>query len=194
MAKALLVIDVQVDFCEGGALGCDGGSAVARGISEYLKGAKSSYDYVIASRDWHTPNDANGGHFPPSDQAPDYVTNWPLHCIAGEPGAEYHPNLDVSLIDIHIKKGQGSHGYSIFDGTTEDGERFESLISRLGIDSVDVVGIATDYCVRASSIDANAKGLSVRVITSLTAGVAKDSTEAAIDEMVDLGVSVVPTP
>ncbi len=194
MAKALLVIDVQVDFCEGGALGCDGGSAVARGITEYLKSSKSNYDFVIASRDWHTPNDANGGHFPPLGEAPDLVTNWPLHCIAGEPGAEYHPNLDVSLIDIHIKKGQGSHGYSIFDGTTEDGEKFESLLNRLEIDSVDVVGIATDYCVRASSLDAKNAGLSVRVITSLTAGVAKGSTEAAIDEMVDLGVSVVPTP
>lgn len=194
MANALLVIDVQVDFCEGGALGCDGGSAVARGITEYLKGSKSSYDFVIASRDWHTPNDPNGGHFPPSGQAPDYLNNWPLHCIAGQPGAEYHPNLDASLIDIHIKKGQGNHGYSIFDGTAEDGEKFESLITRLGIQSVDVVGIATDYCVRASSLDAKSAGLSVRVITSLTAGVAKDSTEAAIDEMVDLGVSVVPTP
>lgn len=194
MAKALLVIDVQVDFCEGGALGCDGGSAVARGITDYLKVAKSSYDFVIASRDWHTPNDPNGGHFPPSDQAPDYVTNWPLHCIAGEAGAEYHPNLDTSLIDIHIKKGQGSHGYSIFDGTAEDGEKFESLIARLGVQSVDVVGIATDYCVRASSLDAIKAGLAVRVITSLTAGVDRGSTEAAIDEMVDLGVSVVPTP
>ena len=194
MSKALLIIDVQVDFCEGGALGCDGGAAVARGVTEYLKSSKSAYDFVIASRDWHTPNDSNGGHFPPAGEEPDLVTNWPLHCIAGEPGAAYHPNLDTSLIDIHIKKGQGGHGYSIFDGTTEEGEKFADLIANLGINTVDVVGIATDYCVRASSIDAKNAGLAVRVITSLTAGVAKSSTEAAIDELVDLGVNVVPTP
>ena len=193
MAKALLVIDVQVDFCEGGALGCDGGAAVAKGITEYLKSSKSNYDYVIASRDWHTPNDPNGGHFPSTDQTPDYVNTWPLHCIAGEPGAEYHPNLDASLIDIHIKKGQGSHGYSIFDGVNDLGQKFETVIAQLGVTSVDVVGIATDYCVRASSIDAKSEGLDVRVITSLTAGVSQQSTETAIDELVDLGITVVPT-
>lgn len=194
MAKALLVIDVQVDFCESGALACDGGALAAKRISEYLKTSKSNYDFVIASRDWHTPGDSNGGHFPPAEVAPDLVNNWPLHCIAGEKGAEYHENFDSSLVDIHIKKGQGSHGYSIFDGTTEDGEEFSKLIQRLGINSVDVVGIATDYCVRASSIDSKHAGLDVRVITSLTAGVAQSSIEAAIDEMVDLGISVVPTP
>lgn len=191
MAKALFIIDVQNDFCEGGALACQGGALVAQKITEYLKSNKSSYDYVIASRDWHTPNSDNGGHFPSNGQEPDFVNNWPLHCIAGEPGAEYHENLDSSLIDIHIKKGQGQHGYSIFEGTTDEGERVQDLLPRIGVTDVDVVGIATDYCVRASSLDAKAEGLSVRVITSLTAGVAAGSTEAAIDEMVDAGVEVV---
>ena len=191
MARALFIIDVQNDFCEGGALACQGGAMVAQKITDYLKSNKSAYDFVIASRDWHTPNDSNGGHFPPYGQEPDYVNNWPLHCIAGEPGAEYHKNLDFSLIDIHIKKGQGQHGYSIFEGSTDEGERIQDLLPRLGISDVDVVGIATDYCVRASSLDAKAEGLSVRVITSLTAGVAASSTDAAIDEMVDAGVHVV---
>ena len=191
MARAFFIIDVQNDFCEGGALACQGGAMVAQKITDYLKSNKSEYDFVIASRDWHTPNDSNGGHFPPIGQEPDYVNNWPLHCIAGEAGAEYHKNLDSSLIDIHIKKGQGQHGYSIFEGTTDDGESIQDLLPRLGISDVDVVGIATDYCVRASSLDAKAEGLSVRVITSLTAGVAASSTDAAIDEMVDAGVQVV---
>ena len=191
MAKALFIIDVQNDFCEGGALACQGGALVAQKITDYLKSKKPEYDYVIASRDWHMPNSDNGGHFPPNGQEPDFVNNWPLHCIAGEPGAEYHENLDSSLIDIHIKKGQGQHGYSIFEGTTVEGERIQELLPRLGITEVDVVGIATDYCVRASSLDAKAEGLNVRVITSLTAGVAAGSTEAAIDEMVDAGVQVV---
>ena len=134
----------------------------------------------------------NSGHFPPAGVAPDFVTTWPLHCIAGELGAEYHENLDSSLIDLHIKKGQDANGYSIFDGTDESGRSFEALVSELGITEVDVVGIATDYCVRASSLDAKSHGLSVRVITSLTAGVDAQSTEAAIDEMVDTGIEVTP--
>jgi nicotinamidase/pyrazinamidase len=193
MSKALFVIDVQNDFCEGGALACQGGAQVAANITAYLKSSKSDYDFVIASRDWHTPNSLNGGHFPTQGNEPDFVNTWPLHCIAGEPGADYHPNLDASLIDIHIKKGQGKPGYSIFDGITDTGEKLQELIQRLGITEVDVVGIATDYCVRASALDANNFGLQVRVITSLTAGVSAASTEAAIDELVDAGVRVAAT-
>lgn len=193
MSKALFVIDVQNDFCEGGALACQGGAQVAANITAYLKSSKSDYDFVIASRDWHTPNSLNGGHFPTQGNEPDFVNTWPLHCIAGEPGADYHPNLDASLIDIHIKKGQGQHGYSIFDGITDTGEKLQELIQRLGVTEVDVVGIATDYCVRASALDANNSGLQVRVITSLTAGVSAASTEAAIDELVDAGVRVAAT-
>jgi nicotinamidase/pyrazinamidase len=116
-----------------------------------------------------------------------------MHCIAGEPGAEYHPNLDSSLIDIHIKKGQGAHGYSLFEGTTDDGESAANLLKRLEVSEVDVVGIATDHCVRASALDANQLGIKTRVITSLTAGVDAKTTEAAIDELVDAGVNVVAT-
>jgi nicotinamidase/pyrazinamidase len=193
MSRALFVIDVQNDFCEGGALACQGGAQVAANITAYLKSSKSDYDFVIASRDWHTPNSLNGGHFPTKGNEPDFVNTWPLHCIAGESGADYHLNLDVSLIDIHIKKGQGQHGYSIFDGITDTGEKLQELIQRLGVTEVDVVGIATDYCVRASALDANNSGLQVRVITSLTAGVSAASTEAAIDELVDAGVRVAAT-
>jgi nicotinamidase/pyrazinamidase len=193
MTKALFIIDVQNDFCEGGALACAGGAQVAKDIGSYLRANPQGYDFVIASRDWHTPNDSNSGHFPKAGDEPDFTNTWPLHCIAGEPGADYHPNLEQSLIDIHLKKGQGQHGYSIFEGTTDSGERIQDLISRLGIESVDVVGIATDHCVLASSLDAKKFGLEVRVITSLTAGVGTVSTEAAIDQMVDAGVKVVPT-
>jgi nicotinamidase/pyrazinamidase len=193
MSRALFVIDVQNDFCEGGALACQGGAQVAANITTYLKSSKSDYDFVIASRDWHTPNSLNGGHFPTQGNESDFVNTWPLHCIAGESGADYHPNLDASLIDIHIKKGQGQPGYSIFDGFTDTGEKLQELIQRLGITEVDVVGIATDYCVRASALDANNSGLEVRVITSLTAGVSAASTEAAIDELVDAGVRVAAT-
>ena len=187
------MIDVQNDFCEGGALECKGGAAVASSISKYLKANKDEYALVFASRDWHTPNSENGGHFPPAGQEPDFVKTWPLHCVAGTPGAEYHPNLDQSLVDIHIKKGQNQNGYSIFEGVDDSGKTLPELIAEQGIDEVDVVGIATDYCVRASALDANAAGLRVRVITSLTAGVAPASIEASIDELVDAGVQVLAT-
>lgn len=191
MAKALLVIDVQNDFCEGGALACEGGAAVAAKITSYLQSHKSSYDLVVASRDWHTPNDSNDGHFPPDGVQPDYVKTWPLHCIAGTEGAEYHPSLNTDLIDVHIKKGQSANGYSIFEGSTENGSSFIELLKLQHITEVDVVGIATDYCVRASAIDSVRAGISTRVISSLTAGVSPASIEKAIDELIDAGVAVV---
>lgn len=191
MAKALLVIDVQNDFCEGGALACEGGAVVAGKISNFIREQRASYDYVIASRDWHTPNESNDGHFPPTGTEPDYLSTWPLHCLAGSNGAEYHSNLDISLIDIHIKKGQSANGYSIFDGTNDNNQSFSELLQDLAITSVDVVGIATDYCVRASALDAAKAGLNVRVISSLTAGVSAESIEKSIDEMVDAGVAVI---
>lgn len=193
MANALFVIDVQNDFCEGGALACEGGAAVAKKITEYLRANPSRYDFVIASRDWHTKDDRNGGHFPEAGEAPDYVSTWPLHCIANTEGAEFHPNLDASLIDVDVKKGQGQHGYSIFEGVTDSGERIQDFLNRNSISEVDVVGIATDYCVRASALDAKSFGLEVRVITGMTAGVSDASSEKAVDEMVDSGIQVTAT-
>jgi nicotinamidase/pyrazinamidase len=190
MNKALFIIDVQNDFCEGGALGCDGGSAVAAAITEYLRANPTRYQQVIASRDWHDGNNTNGGHFADFGEQPDYVNTWPVHCVAGTPGAEYHPSLDTSLITHHIQKGMGVPSYSIFEGKTPEGESIQDLIARLDITEVDVVGIATDYCVLASATDAHDSGLKVRVITSLTAGVSKRTTEKAIDTMVDRGIEV----
>jgi nicotinamidase/pyrazinamidase len=192
MAKALFIIDVQNDFCEGGALGCDGGASVAAAITAYLN-SKPEYDFVIASRDWHDADNDNGGHFAEFGNQPDLVSTWPVHCVADTPGAEYHPNLDASLIDHHIYKGMGVPAYSIFEGRTESGETIQELIARLEITEVDVVGIATDYCVLASATDALNHGLKVRVISSLTAGVSKSTTEKAVDTMVDAGIEVVAT-
>jgi nicotinamidase/pyrazinamidase len=193
MAKALFVIDVQNDFCEGGALGCDGGAKVAAAITAYLRQNPEAYDHVIASRDWHDADNDNGGHFAEFGNQPDFVSTWPVHCVAGSNGAAYHPDLDDSLIDHHIFKGMGVPAYSIFEGQTEAGESLQDLIARLEINEVDVVGIATDYCVLASATDANDHGLSVRVISSLTAGVTKTTTEKAIDTMVDAGINVIAT-
>ena len=190
MPRALLIIDVQNDFCEGGALAVAGGAAVAGKISKYLE--SSSYELVVASRDWHDSDNDNSGHFAQAGQDPNYTTNWPVHCLAETPGAAYHPNLDTSSIDEHIYKGQGKNGYSIFEGITKNGHSFEQLLAQNQIDEVDVVGIATDHCVLASAMDSKSHGLKVLVISSLTAGVSHASTEAAIDQMIDNGIEVVP--
>jgi nicotinamidase/pyrazinamidase len=188
MARALLVIDVQNDFCEGGALAVAGGAQVASKISSYLKAAH--YDLVVASRDWHDAQGTNSGHFAEAGSEPNYTTTWPVHCVADTEGAKYHPNLSTDKINVDIYKGQGQNGYSIFEGVTEAGQSFSELLATHSIDAVDVVGIATDHCVLASATDAQKHGLKVRVISSLTAGVSAEGTEAAIDRMIDDGIEV----
>lgn len=189
MTKALLVVDVQNDFCEGGSLAVSGGAAVAKKISDYIKVA--DYDLVVASRDWHDSENNNAGHFAELGAEPDYKNSWPIHCVANSEGANYHSNLELDLIQEHIFKGQGSHGYSAFEGVTEEGGTLGQLLKLKGVNKLDVVGIATDHCVLASALDAKKLGLDVRVISSLTAGVDPGATERAIDSLIDSGVEVV---
>ena len=190
MSRALFIIDVQNDFTEGGALGVEGGAAVAAGITEYLAEHRDDYAVVVASRDWHDPDNDNGGHFA-TDAAPDFVTTWPQHCMAGTPGAEYHPALDASQVDVHIRKGQGVPAYSIFEGTDDAGASITEVLTRHGVTDVDVVGIATDYCVRASALDALEHGQHVRVIRDLVAGVAAETSDAALAELGHAGAAIV---
>lgn len=190
MTKALFIIDVQNDFTEGGALGVDGGAAVAAGVTDYLAEHRDEYELVVASRDWHDGDSDNGGHFA-RDAAPDFVDTWPVHCVAGTPGAEYHPALDVTGVDVHIRKGQGEPAYSIFEGTDEAGRGIADLLAERGITEVDVVGIATDYCVRQSALDALEHGQRVRVLIGLVAGVAPESSEAALAELGHAGAEIV---
>ncbi|UYN82649.1 MAG: isochorismatase family protein [Microcella sp.] len=192
MARALLIIDVQNDFTEGGALGVEGGAAVAAAITQHVREHPDDYDVVIASRDWHDPDNDNGGHFA-LEGDPDFVNTWPQHCMAGTDGAEYHPSIDTGLIDIHVRKGQGVPAYSIFEGTTDDGRRLVTALDELGVTDIDVVGIATDYCVRASALDAITAGRRVRVLSDLVAGVAPESSAAALVELADAGVLVEPS-
>ncbi|UTT63089.1 isochorismatase family protein [Microcella humidisoli] len=191
MSRALVIIDVQNDFTEGGALGVEGGAAVAAAITDHLRAHPEAYDVVIASRDWHDPDNDNGGHFALEGE-PDFVGTWPKHCMAGTEGAEYHPSIDTGLIDIHVRKGQGVPAYSIFEGTTDDGRQLVTALDELGITDVDVVGIATDYCVRASALDALAAGRRVRVLTDLIAGVAPTTSAAALTELAAAGATVEP--
>jgi len=189
MTRALFIVDVQNDFTEGGALGVDGGAAVAAGVSRYLAESRGRYELVFASRDWHDAENDNGGHFA-TDAAPDFVGTWPVHCVAGTEGAEYHPEFDVTAVDFHIHKGQGVPAYSIYEGTTTDGEPVRDLLERHGIDEIDVVGLATDYCVRASALDAREHGKKVRVLTDLVAGVAPETSERAFRELEAAGIEL----
>jgi nicotinamidase/pyrazinamidase len=189
MARALFIIDVQNDFTEGGALGVEGGDAVAAGVTRMLVQHPGRYGHVFASRDWHDGDNDNGGHF--ASGQPDFVDSWPVHCVSGTRGAEYDPGLDPSLIDVHVRKGMGEPAYSIFDGVTEEGGTVTDALDALGITDVDVVGIATDHCVRASALDALAVGRRVRVLTDLVAGVAPTSSAAALDEIVAAGGELV---
>jgi nicotinamidase/pyrazinamidase len=192
MSRALVIIDVQNDFTEGGALGVEGGSAVAAGVMTLLVQHPERYEHIFASRDWHEADSDNGGHFA-TDAAPDFVTTWPVHCVAGTIGAEYHPALDVSEVDVHVQKGQGKPAYSIFEGITQNGHSVPHELDELGVTDIDVVGIATDYCVLASARDALAAGRRVRVLSDLVAGVAPESSEAALRELEAAGAEVVST-
>ncbi|MFP3395182.1 isochorismatase family protein [Brevibacterium sp. H602] len=187
MAKALLIVDVQNDFTEGGALGVTGGDAVAEGITAHLAAHAGDYDAVIASRDWHDADNDNGGHF---SDTPDYVDSWPVHCVAGTTGAEFDPLLDTSAITHEVRKGHGKPDYSAFQGITDTGSRLGELLKDLTITEVDAVGIATDHCVRASTLDALSAGLSVRVLTDLVAGVGEESSAAALKEVEKAGAEL----
>ena len=190
MAKALFIIDVQNDFIEGGALGVTGGTAVAEGISRLLATHPDTYEFVIASRDWHDAQGDNGGHFA-TDEDPDFVNTWPVHCVAGTYGAEYHDELTTRAIDHHVRKGQGEPAYSIYEGTTEEGGTVRELLDANGIIDIDVAGLATDYCVRASALDAIEHGRRVRIITDLVAGVSPEASREAIAELARAGADLV---
>jgi nicotinamidase/pyrazinamidase len=189
--RGLIVVDVQRDFCEGGALGVDGGLRVAKGITDFLSEHANEYEVIVASRDWHDPDNDNGGHFASGEEPPNFVTTWPVHCVAGTPGAEYHPDLHLPTDTLHVRKGQGVPSYSVFEGHGEDGRSVDEIFVSAGVTEVDVVGIATDFCVRASALDARRAGFEVRVLGGLVAAVSPETERTALADMTAAGVVVV---
>ncbi len=190
MSNALIVVDVQNDFCEGGSLPVPGGAAVAFGIGELLHRWQADeqgrdYDVIVATRDHHIDP---GDHF--SDN-PDFVDSWPPHCVAGSDGAAFHPNLDPQPFHAVFLKGEHRAAYSGFEGRTADSVALAQWLRDRSVDRVDVCGIATDYCVRATALDSQREGFDTRVLTHLAAGVAPASTRAALDQMREAGVTVV---
>ncbi len=211
VGRALVVVDVQNDFCEGGALAVTGGAAVASAVSAYAAtrtasaggtGSGAAYDVVVATRDWHEPlPDTNAGHFADgaagADGAqPDYVTTWPVHCVRDTAGAAYHPDLRLPAGTVHVRKGQGRQDYSGFEGVVQDTEHGDlaATLHARGVTEVDVVGLATDHCVTATALDAQAAGFAVRVLTDLTAGVGVRTTIDALTRLTAAGITLTTAP
>jgi nicotinamidase/pyrazinamidase len=188
MAKALIIVDVQNDFCEGGSLAVGGGAGVAEAISAYVAANRDGYRHVVATRDFHLDP---GDHFAAE---PDYVSTWPPHCVIGTAGADFHPNLALAPIEAVFSKGRDAAAYSGFEGTSDDGAGLAGWLRERSVDAVDVVGIATDHCVRATAVDAARAGFGTRVLLDLTAGVAAPTTERALGVLREEGVTLTGTP
>jgi nicotinamidase/pyrazinamidase len=205
MTRALIIVDVQKDFCEGGSLAVEGGAQVAADISDHIDGSTGSYDFVVATQDWHVDP---GAHF---SETPDFVDSWPVHCVAGSKGADFHADLDTESIDAIFRKGRFEAAYSGFEGVLAPDDEVPTGEQKLGgdavesdeepltlddwlrerdVDDVVVVGLATDHCVRATALDAVQAGYGVTVLADLTRGVNEDRSADALDELEAAGADV----
>jgi nicotinamidase/pyrazinamidase len=185
MANALIVVDVQNDFCEGGSLAVAGGTEVAGRITSWLGSA--GYDHVVATRDHHVDP---GAHF---SLAPDYVDTWPSHCVVGTGGVELHPALNTDRVEAIFDKGEYAAAYSGFEGAC-NGANLAGWLRERDVTHVDVVGIATDHCVRATALDAAREGFATTVRLDLTAGVAPATVDAALEQLRAAGITLLGTP
>jgi nicotinamidase/pyrazinamidase len=183
MTRALVVVDVQNDFCEGGSLAVSGGAAVAAAITEHARTAAGDYAHVVATRDHHIDP---GAHFA---EQPDFLGTWPAHCVVGTGGVELHPALDRGPIEATFDKGEYAAAYSGFEARSA-GTPLADWLRERGVDAVDVVGIATDHCVRATALDAVGNGFATRVLLQLTAGVSEATTAAALEQLRSAGVEL----
>ncbi len=190
MSKALIVVDVQNDFCEGGTLAVEGGAEVAFRIGARLHAWQQAstdereYAVVVATRDHHIDP---GAHFSAN---PDYVDSWPPHCLVGTEGAAFHPNLDPQPFHAVFLKGEHAAAYSGFEGRADDGRPLAQWLRERDVIDVDICGIATDYCVRATALDAQREGFQTRLLSDLVVGVAPETSDAALAEMQAAGVGI----
>ena len=198
MSKALIIVDVQPTFCEGGELGVEGGNAVAERIAEYVETHRNEYSYVATTQDWHVEP---GKHW--SDD-PDYVDTWPVLGQAGTANAGLHPAIAALGIGHHFKKGQYSPSYSGFEGLEDNTDRIPTreevaadltagrtlanALESAGITRVDVVGLAESHCVKETALDARKLGYETHVIEELTEPVSEELGVDARRQMREAGV------
>lgn len=185
--RALIIVDVQPTFCEGGALPVPGGNAVAERVASYAAAHRADYDLVVTTQDWHIEP---GEHF---SEAPDFVDTWPPHGVAGTAEAELHPALAGLGPDVSVKKGQYAAAYSGFEGADESGTGLDALLRAHGVEDLDVVGLAESHCVKETALDGVRGGYRVRVLTDLTAPVSLEQGQAARAAMAEAGVALVPS-
>ena len=204
MTRALIVVDVQNDFCEGGTLAVPGGTDTASEITDYIESTLGRYDVIAATQDWHIEP---GSHF---SDTPDYKDSWPVHCVAGSTGASLHPDLDTEHLDAFFRKGQYEAAYSGFEGVLAPEDEvptgdldaaavpadpaetvsLDDWLRENDVEEVVIVGLAADYCVRATALDAIAAGYDTYVIPDLCRGIDRAGTRAALTELEDAGVEL----
>ncbi|MEU7102684.1 isochorismatase family protein [Streptomyces longwoodensis] len=181
MRRALIIVDVQKDFCEGGSIPVKGGAGRAAAIADLVERADGQYAFVVATRDHHIDP---GDHF---SENPDFQNSFPVHCVVGSDGGEFHPAfapaVDAGHVDEVVFKGAHSASKSGFEGFTKDGTTLSDWLKARDVTDLDVVGIATDHCVKATALDGVRAGFTVRVLLDYTAGVAADTTRTALDEL-----------
>lgn len=182
--RALLVVDVQNDFCEGGSLAVVGASEIARRISQFMASRSRSYSLIVASKDNHI---SPKGHFA---HDPDFRNTWPTHCVAGSRGSDFHPWLDTSFLDQIVHKGEYQPAYSAFEGVTESGDTLAQLLDNREIEAVDICGIATDYCVAESALNALDNGFPTTIFLDLVAGVSESTSIDALEELQARGANL----
>jgi nicotinamidase/pyrazinamidase len=183
--RALIIVDVQPTFCEGGELAVTGGNAVAERIAQFVAAHREDYALIVTTQDWHIDP---GAHFADS---PDFVDTWPPHGVADSPNAELHPALAELKADVTIKKGQYAAAYSGFEGTDPAGQALADVLAAAGVTAVDVVGLAESHCVAETALDAAKLGLAVRVIRDLTEPVSAETGQAARQRMAAAGIELV---
>ncbi|MEU0986657.1 isochorismatase family protein [Streptomyces sp. NPDC005953] len=189
MHRALIVVDVQNDFCEGGSLAVKGGADVAAAITDLIgQTVPAGYRHVVATRDHHIDP---GDHF---SETPNFVTSWPRHCVAGTEGVGFHPNFAPAVasgaIDAVFDKGAYEAAYSGFEGADENGMTLAQWLRDHDVTEVDVVGIATDHCVKATALDAAREGFTTQVLLDLTAAVSPATTVQALKDLRAAGVEL----
>ena len=185
LRRALLIVDVQPTFCEGGALAVAGGNAVAERIADFVTEYQDEYDLIVTTQDWHIDP---GSHF---SENPDFIDTWPPHGVAGTPEAELHEAVASLPIDDSVKKGQHAAAYSGFEGVNREGTPLERILRDAEISDIDVVGIAESHCVKETALDAIDLGWPTRVLRDLTVPVSEELGVAAREELSQAGVDQV---